>query len=247
MKQRTTTLVALLVGLWAYGAQAQTPQVATPGLLVEGWMTVGQPEPSCPKGCEGRPGKDGVPGPQGPQGPTGPAGPQGPAGPRGPQGEPGTCEGSCPVEVVYLPMHVDYDFPIRLLKTDPVITIPRAPGKMNDELWYASTLDMLVVFDYNHPSGTPHVVALQRRGEVQPWDHVTVLLPRVFHFIGYGAHRHPDGSTWTSTHKCTLDLERLLVRARAEGVIYDWMPITQFQTFPVLSVSSELWEEVAHP
>jgi hypothetical protein len=130
--------------------------------------------------------------------------------------------------------------------TDLVLTIPRGPGKRNDELWYDRENDVLVVWDYNHPSGIPYVMAMRRGGELPVWTHISVLLPRVFHFVASRPHTHPGRDSYP-THKCTVDLERLQRSAQRLGVYFDWMPIDQFTTSGKITVlPSALWEQAAH-
>lgn len=143
--------------------------------------------------------------------------------------------------------HWDGDIPgVYLDATDIVITIPRGPGKRNDELWYDRESDLLVVWDYNHASGIPHVMALKRGGELPAWTHISVLTPRVFHFVVSRPHVHP-GRVSYPTHKCTVDLERLQRAAQQRGFYIDWIPIDQFTTSGQITVlPSSVWEEAAH-
>jgi hypothetical protein len=143
--------------------------------------------------------------------------------------------------------HWDGDIPAVFMdSTDIVITIPRAVGKRNDELWYDRESDILIVWDYNHPSGIPHVIALKRGGELPAWTHVSVMRPRVFNFVASQPHSHPGKPSYP-THKCTIDLERLKRSAQRLGVFFDWMPIDQFTTSGQVTIlPSDVWEQAAH-
>lgn len=200
-----------------------------------------------PPGPPGPQGPKGDPGPMGPQGPMGPAGPKGDMGPMGPQGPQGVKgdKGDKGEPGIGKPelnesIHWDGEYPLSMTPKTKLITVPRANGLRNDLLMYIPELDILLLWDYNNPGG-PRVLALQRRGEVTPWQDIASLGARTFHFFA-------NNPTNGKMHHCTLSIDKLIDAANRRGGNYGWWSLTNFKTFgelPVLSISADLWEEVA--
>jgi hypothetical protein len=96
--------------------------------------------------------------------------------------------------------------------------IPRMSGH-NDLLIYFRS-GLMVVIDFNHPSGTPYFMAINRRGERVPWDQIEPLAPRVFHFF------HSSG------YWCIVNWSRLVELAGGA----QWVPLSAIQV-PTASLS----------
>ncbi len=200
-------------------------------------------EPTPAPGPPGPPGPQGPPGPAGPQGPEGPKGDPGPQGPEGPPGPPG---GEC-VENMSEWAHWDGDVPLVYMDTtDVMLTIPRGNCRPNDMLWYDRESRVMLFWDYNHPSGTPHVTGFRRGGEIPVWTHIAVLTPRVFHFVASAPHNHgPNSPARFPTHFCTVGLGNMILGATKKGVYYGSYPITiltTYGTIPLTEITPEVWE-----
>lgn len=210
--------------------------------------------PPGPKGDTGPVGPQGPAGPVGPTGATGPAGPQGPAGvgtpgpvgPMGPQGPAGPPGGICS-ENMNAQAHWDGDVPLVFMDTtDVMITIPRDNCKPNDMLWYDRESQVMLIWDYNHPSGIPHVTGFKRGGEIPIWTHIAVLTPRVFHFVASAPHSHgPNSPALYPTHFCTVGLANMIAGATRSGVFYGTYPIsilTTYGTIPLTEITADVWD-----
>jgi hypothetical protein len=198
----------------------------------------------------------GIPGPPGPTGPIGPMGPMGltgatgPQGPAGPQGPPGGVIPEVMTEIMQFDAEIYWKdptngqiYPISLDKEDIVFSISRAQGKRKDVMWYKPNLDVYILFDMNHSSGTPHFLIFRRAGSFKAWERIVDIRPRTFMFW-------VQNPATGKAHFCIMDIDRLIDAAKKKGYLYDfgWHKLSDFKTFgSIPELPPSVWDAAIVP